>query len=191
MVTNVFSYLSNKQWDPSKKEHTEHLLTILFDRTLHNGYFEKLPFGSRDKFAKMINTTLALVLSTWLCQLKEYFYEIGDANENRDWNVHGKYCQAKHVSREFPLDNMYMIKANSATVTKITSVQWVTPTNKNSKQVVKSLEEWAAKILCRDNDYVQTLANTDEEMKKCFQRTKKHLSNQYAMSTTSYKPNNQ
>ncbi len=36
----------------------------------------------------------------------------------------------------------------------------------NGKQVVKSLEEWAAKILCRDNHYVQNLANADEEMKK-------------------------
>ena len=38
---------------------------------------------------------------------------------------------------------------------------------------------------------MQNLANTDEETKKCFQRTKKHSPNQYAMSTTSYKPNNQ
>jgi hypothetical protein len=84
-----------------------------------------------------------------------------------------------------------MIKANSTAVTRITSVQWITPNNKNSKQVVKSLEKWAAKILCQDNDYVQNLANTDEETKKHFQRTKTHSSNQYAMSTTSYKPNNQ
>jgi hypothetical protein len=139
----------------------------------------------------MTNTTLALVVLTWLRQLQEYLYKIGDANENEDWNVHGKYCpvKAKHVSREFPLDNMYMIKANSIAVNKITSVQLITPDNKNSKQVVKSLEEWAAKIMCRDNNYVQNLANADEETKKCLQRTKKHLSNQYAMSTTSYKPN--
>jgi hypothetical protein len=58
---NLFSYLGDKQQDPSKKEHAEHLLTILFDRTLHNGYFAKLPFGSMDKSAKMTNTTLALV----------------------------------------------------------------------------------------------------------------------------------
>jgi hypothetical protein len=49
---NLFSYLGNKQWDPSKKEQAERLLTILFDRTQHNGYFAKLPTGSRDKFAK-------------------------------------------------------------------------------------------------------------------------------------------
>jgi hypothetical protein len=85
----------------------------------------------------MTNTTLALVVLTWLRQLQEYFYKIGDANENEDWIVHGKYCpvKAKHVSREFPLDNMYMIKANSTAVTKITSAQWITPNKKNSKQV--------------------------------------------------------
>jgi hypothetical protein len=46
----------------------------------------------------------------WLRQLQEYFYKIDD-----DWNVHGKYCpvKAKHVSREFPLDNMHMIKAKT------------------------------------------------------------------------------
>jgi hypothetical protein len=38
-----------------------------------------------------------------------------------------------------------MIKANSTAVTKTTSVQWITPDNENSKQVIKSLEEWAAK----------------------------------------------
>jgi hypothetical protein len=65
-----------------------------------------------------------------------------------------------------------MIKANSTAVTKIISVQWITPDNKNSKQVIKSLEEWAAKILCRDNNYVQNLANADEETQKHFQRTK-------------------
>jgi hypothetical protein len=53
-------------------------------------------------------------------------------------------------------------------VTKVTSVQWITPDIKNSKQVIESLEEWAAKILCRDKDYVQNLANADEEMKKRF-----------------------
>jgi hypothetical protein len=73
----------------------------------------------------------------------------------------------------------------------ITSVQWIEPNSKNTKKVVKSLEDLAAKILCWDNDYVQNLANTDEETKKHFQRTNKHLPNQYAMSNTSYKPNNQ
>ncbi len=85
---------------------------------------------------------------------------------------------------------MHMMKANSTAVAKITSVQWIKPDSKNTKQVNKSLKKWAEKILCRDNDYVQNLANADEETKKRFQRTKKHSPNQYAMSNTSYKPNN-
>jgi hypothetical protein len=60
---------------------------------------------------------------------------------------------------------MHMMKANSTAVAKITSVQWIKPNSKNTKKVVKSLEEWAAKILCWDNDYVQNIANTDEETK--------------------------
>jgi hypothetical protein len=101
---NLFSYLGDKQWDPSKKGCAEELLTILFDKTLHNGYFRKQPFGSKDKFAKITNTTLPLVVLMWLHQLEEYFYEIGDTNESEDWNAHGKYCpvKARNVSKEFP-----------------------------------------------------------------------------------------
>jgi hypothetical protein len=78
-------------------------LTILFDKTLHNGNFAKLPFGSRDKFATMTNIILQLVVLTWLCQLQEYFYEIGNTNKNRDWDTHGKYApvKARHVTRGF------------------------------------------------------------------------------------------
>ncbi len=98
---NLFPYLGDKQRDPSKIECAEELLTILVDKTLHNGYFGKLPFGSKDKFAKMTNTTLQLVMLTWLRQLEKYFYKIGDTNENGDWNAHGKYCpvEARSVAR--------------------------------------------------------------------------------------------
>jgi hypothetical protein len=141
----------------------------------------------------MTNITLPLVVLTWLCQLQEYFYKIGDTNENGDWNTHKKYAPIKvrHVTREFLLDKMHIMKANSTAVAKITSVQWIKPDRKNTKKVIKSLEEWAAKILFQDSNYVKNLANTDKETKKCFQSTKKHLPNQYAVSNTSYKPNNQ
>jgi hypothetical protein len=123
----------------------------------------------------MTNTTLLLVVLTWLRQLEEYFYKIGDPNESGDWNAHGKYCsvKARNVSKEFPLDNIHMIKANSTAVTKITSVQWIKPDIKNNKIVVKPLEEWAEKILCWVNDYVINKANADDETKKHFDRTKK------------------
>ncbi len=84
-----------------------------------------------------------------------------------------------------------MSKANNTAVTKITSVEWIKPDNKNNKKVVKYLEEWAATILCRDNDYVKNKATADNETKKCFDRTKTHGPNQYAMLNRSYKLNNQ
>jgi len=163
------------------------------------GTFTKLPFGSKDKFEKMPNTILPLVVLTWLRQLQEYFFETGDNNESGDWNVYGKYCavKARHVSKEFPLDSVHMMKANSTSVAKVDSFAYIKPDSRNSKpnsqnnrSVVKSLEEWAAKILCRDNnDYVRQIANSDEETKKRFQRTEKHGSTQYAMTDNSYKPN--
>ncbi len=190
---HLFSYLGDKQRDSTKNEGADHLLTILFDITLHYGYFGKLPFGSKDKFAKMPNPILPLVVLTWLRQLQEFFYEIGDNKENGDWNAHGKKCavKARHASKDFPLDNVHMMKANSTSVVKIDSVTYIKPDGKNYKTVIKSSEEWAAKILCWDNDYVQDIAKSDDEMKRRFKRTEKYGSTQYAMSETSYKPSDQ
>jgi hypothetical protein len=124
-----------------------------------------MPFGSREKFAKVTNTKLSLVILTWSRQLQEHFDEIVDTNDNGDWNGHQIYCHVKasKVSRELPLDNMHMIKANSAAEIKITTLEMIKPDIKHHKKVIKSLEEWAAKILCRDNNYVQDLANADDE----------------------------
>ena len=125
-----------------------------------------------------------MVILTWLGQLQEHFYKIVDTNENRDWNEHGKYCpvKASRVEKELPLDNMHMIRENNETVTKTTSLDMIKPDNKHCKKVIKSLEEWAANILCRDNDYVQDLASTDNETKLCFERTKMHGRKQYLMT---------
>jgi hypothetical protein len=95
----------------------------------------------------MPNTILPLVVLMWLCQLQEHFYEIRDNKESGDWNVHGKYCavRTKHVSKDFSLDNVHMIKANSTSLVKVESVTCIKPNGKHTKGVVKSLEEWAAK----------------------------------------------
>ena len=45
------------------KKRADELLSILFDKTLHNSYFDKLPFGSKEKFAKTTNTILPLVIN--------------------------------------------------------------------------------------------------------------------------------
>ncbi len=84
-----------------------------------------------------------------------------------------------------------MSKGNNTTVEKNTSVSWIKPNNKINKKVVKSLEEWAAKILCWDNDYVKNKATADNKTKKRYDRTTTHGPKQYAMSNRSYKLNNQ
>jgi hypothetical protein len=175
----------------TKKEDADRLLTILFQKTLHSRYFAKQPFGSRANFEIMPNTILPLVELTWLHQLQEHFYEISDNKESGDWNVYGKYCavRTKHVSKDFPLNNVHLMKANSSSLVKVESVTCIKPNGKHTKGVVKSLEEWAAKILCRDNnDYVRNIAKSDDKTKKCFRRTEKYGSIKYVMSETSYKP---
>ncbi len=67
----LFSYIGEKQRDPSKGP--TRLLNILFENTEHSSYFGKLPFGKRTKFEKLVNTTIPLVVLTWLCQLQEPF----------------------------------------------------------------------------------------------------------------------
>jgi hypothetical protein len=102
---HLFSFMGNKQTD-TKKEGADRLLNILIYKTLHSGYFGKLPFGSKDKFEKMPNTILPLVVFMVAPTSRTFFYEIGDNKESGDWNAHGKYCavKAKNVSVDFPLD---------------------------------------------------------------------------------------
>jgi hypothetical protein len=95
-----------------------------------------------------------------------------------------------NVSKDFPLENIHMSKANDEAVTKIRSVEWIKPSSKNNKKVVRSLEEWAAKNLCPDNKYVKNKAKADDKMKKRFNRTTTQGTNQYAMMEKNYKPTN-
>ena len=48
---NVFTYMGNKKRDTNKEE-ADRVLTILFQKTQHNSYFTKLPFGSKANFEK-------------------------------------------------------------------------------------------------------------------------------------------
>ena len=49
---NLFSYFGEKKRDSSKKDEAERLLQILFNKTEHNSYFGKQPFGKKTKFLK-------------------------------------------------------------------------------------------------------------------------------------------
>jgi hypothetical protein len=76
--------LGAKQRDASKKERADELLSMSFDKTLGNSYFGKLPFESKEKFAKTTNTILPFVILTWLRQLQEHFYEIVEIPKNTE-----------------------------------------------------------------------------------------------------------
>jgi hypothetical protein len=64
--------MGSKKRDTNKTE-ANRLITILFQKALHNSYFDKLPFGSKSHFEKMPNTILPLVVLSWLQQLEEIF----------------------------------------------------------------------------------------------------------------------
>ncbi len=59
----AFNYFNNKQ--PEHKEMTMKVLDTLFDKTKHTSYFDKIIFGSKQKFKHMKNPILYLVILTW------------------------------------------------------------------------------------------------------------------------------
>jgi hypothetical protein len=55
------------EWSPHLYElffYFDKKLDVLFEKTEHCSYFEKLPFGKKMKFEKMSNTTIPLVILT-------------------------------------------------------------------------------------------------------------------------------
>jgi hypothetical protein len=69
----AFDYFNNKQH--KHKEMALKVLHTLFDKTKHNIYFDKIIFGSKQKFKHMKNPTFCLVMLTWLRQLQQCFFE--------------------------------------------------------------------------------------------------------------------
>ncbi len=87
----TFSYLSNRS-DKQHKRTAIKTLDLLFDKTEHNSYFNKLNFGSKENFKTLSNSSLYLLILTWLRQLEQYFYNFeGNGDSLGDWNKHGKY----------------------------------------------------------------------------------------------------
>jgi hypothetical protein len=161
----LFSYFEDKQRSTSNKP-TE-MLEILFEGTEHCSYIEKLPFGRRIKFEKMSNTTIPLVILTWLRQLQGYFFKQSEMKESIDWNDYGRYC---NVPSKFAVPkgvyNIHMSKANSTDAEKIDSIDSIAPNKKYSTKVVKSLFNWAELILYRESSYVENIAKTFEKKEK-------------------------
>ena len=174
----LFSYFGEKQRDPSKSP--TRLLNILFKNTEHSSYFGKLPFGKRTKFEKMANTTIPLVILTWLCQLQEHFFEQPENSPHIDWNDSGRYCNVpvKFVVSK-GVNHVHMSMANNKNALKIESFDNIKPNKKKSTTVVKSLFEWAERILYRENDYVDELTNS-------IKRGEKSMPPKYEMTDKNY-----
>ena len=180
----LFSYFGEKQQDSSNCPTDP--LNVLFDKTQHCSYFGKLPFGKRTKFEKMANATLPLVILTWLCQLQEHFFEQPENNPLIDWNDVGRYC---NVPQKFAVkqgvNDVYMAKANNKNPVKIESFDDIKPNNKDSKKVVKSLFEWADKILDRESVYMQDITKSIEKGENTSKPTK------YTMTAKNYQDTSQ
>ena len=145
---NTFSYLTDKKL-PQYKDNAMKVLDILVTKTEHNSYFTKIDFGSRKRPLQSNNPTLYLVVLTWICQLQQCFYEITDVNPGRkDWNKHGRYCGVStKVAQNAPtLSNINMSPVKSEKKYVVSELSYFKPTE-DRKDVVTSLEEWAARIL--------------------------------------------
>ena len=141
----TFSYLCNRSTTNTEdKKKAFRMLDLLFDKTEHNSYFGKMNFGSKEKFKTATNSSLYLLILTWLRQLEEYFYNFdGNDDFDGDWNEHGKYYATTSVMKPAPLANIHMANEDEI-LTKITDVSFFEPTHRDG--VCVSLEEWGARI---------------------------------------------
>jgi hypothetical protein len=104
----TFTYLSDRINNKHREKATK-TLDLLFDRTDHNSYFGKLNLGSKAKFKALNNSSLYLLILTWLRQLQEYFYNFkGGGDSAGDWNKYGKYYGTPTPMKDAPLANINM-----------------------------------------------------------------------------------
>jgi hypothetical protein len=115
----------------------------------------------------MENTTIPLVILMWLRQLEEHFYRQPTKSPSIDWNDNGRYCNAQQkLAVKKGVNNIYMSKATATSLRKINSFQDIKPNKNNLDLVIKSLFDWAVRILHRDLPYVQDITNSIEGKKK-------------------------
>ncbi len=103
----------------------------------------------------------------WLRQLEEHFYRQPTKSPSIDWNDNGRYCNAQQkLAVKKGVNNIYMSKATATSLRKINSFQDIKPNKNNLDLVIKSLFDWAVRILHRDLPYVQDITNSIEGKKK-------------------------
>ena len=172
----LFAYFDEKQ--PGSTERPTTQLTILFDKTDHCSYFEKLGFGKKMRFEKMPNTIIPLVILTWLRQLQEHVFKISDLSSQTDWSDMGRYFTQpppKAVSKG--VNHVHMSVAKKNVVVRMKSFHDVIPkkTGRGTEKVIRSLLEWADMILIREQE------NVEDMVTHLFKEGEKSIRNKYAM----------
>ena len=146
-LRDLFTFYSDKTKNVDCQIGASKAVDLLFDSTDHSSYFGKHSFGSKTKFDTSIDPILYLVVLTWSRQLQQFFFEIEDTDEKRDWNVYGRYYGTLKQSRsDIGLGYMHMSTADSTEKTLILNMSFFRP-DENRTDVISSLEEWAARLL--------------------------------------------
>ena len=112
-------------------------MDLLFDQTEHNSYFGKLNFGSKENFKTIKNSSLYLLILTWLRQLEQYFYSFEgnvDDSSTGDWNKYGQYYGTPSMLKTAPLANIHMAQANE-NLTPVTEVTFFQPEDRDGVRV--------------------------------------------------------
>ncbi len=174
----VFTYFTSKTENSQYKVKAFEVLDTLFDHTDHNGYFSKVNIAGKQKFNHDPNPILNLVILSYLRQLQQLFYEVGDTVKQRDWNEYGRYFGTSKMTKD--LKNLGMSKPNSRDRVLITDVSYFKP-NEDRKDVITSLEEWAGRFL---NPHITEL---NQETKTRLQRTEQPSTfDTFMLNTTDY-----
>ena len=175
----VLMYFTSKTENSVYKVKALQVLDTLFDNTDHNGYFNKVNIAGKQILHHDPNPILIVVILSYLRQLQQLFYEVGDTDRKRDWNEHGRYFGTSKTTKD--LKNIGMSRANSGDRVLITDVSYFKP-DENRKDVIPSLEEWAARLL---KPHISTGLN--KETKTRLRRAKQPSTFEtFALSTTDY-----
>ena len=146
-LRDLLTFYSDKTKNVAYQSGASTAVDVLFDSTDHSSYFGKHSFGSKTKFDTSIDPILYLVVLTWSRQLQQFFFEIDDTDVRRDWNKYGRYYGTQKLNKgDFGLGYMHMSRADSTEKTLISHISCFRP-DETKKDVISSLEEWAARLL--------------------------------------------
>jgi len=139
-------------------------------------------FGSKEKFKTATNSSLYLLILTWLRQLGQFFYNFdGNDDFDGDWNEHRKYYATTSMLKTAPLANIHMAKEDEI-LTKVTDVSFFEPTHRDG--VCVSLEEWGARIFePHDKQVLRDAKRGYEKTKERFNRAT-NVQEEFSFTTT-------